>query len=143
MFLCELLNVGSADSQYIDELRGVFDYEGFIDEIREDLESASLKEIDANLIIFSIFTIINERVFNQIKNRLEEETIEGVDAEEKDILTSLCETRIDNFSPYINCRDSHFNNELENMCLSGRSLSQITDDVLALLISNCREGLYI
>jgi hypothetical protein len=143
MFLCELLNVGYGDSQYIDELSEVLDDEGCIEEIREDLENASFKEIDGNLIIFSIFTIINERVFNKIKNRLEEETIEGVTAEEKDILTSVCEVRIDNFSPYINCRDSHFNNELENMCLSGRSLSQITDDVLALLISNCREGLYI
>lgn len=31
---------------------------------------------------------------------------------------------------------------LENMCLLGHSLSRITDDVLDLLISNCREGLY-
>jgi len=143
MFLCELLNVGYGDSKYIDELSEVFDDKGCIEEIREDLENASFKEIDGNLIIFSIFTIINDRVFNQIKNRLEQETIEGITYEEKDILTSVCETRIDNFSPYINCRDSHFNNELENMCLSGRSLSQITDDVLELLISNCREGLYI
>jgi hypothetical protein len=121
-FLSKLLNIGSLELEFIEEHFEFFtqgDKDNIFDYVRGYLH---INQIDTNIIIEAIFNRINELVFTAIKVQ-----IEGLDGNEE--VVKICQSRIDEFSPYLNCVDSSFNNELDKVDVRGRTFTEIVGDV--------------
>lgn len=138
MFLRNVLDIAHLDLQYIDELLEVIEEDESDYTLREELADLTLREIDANTVINAIFYRINQAVYCHIKKELENHTIAVSSEAEKAALISLCEERINEFSPCLNCLDSHFNNELDQVTISGNTLGQIVTEVIPLLLESAR-----
>jgi hypothetical protein len=125
-FLSKLLNIGSIELEFIEEyfeFLGEDEQNNVCDHFQETLEEVSFKDVDANTFIYSIFYCINEAVFTEIKKQIGE----------NEKLLEICQERIDEFSPWLNCIDSKFNNELDQTDVRGRCFNEVVNDVLEIL----------
>lgn len=132
MFLAKMMGIGTADLRFIEQYYAVVsDYIDYT-----NLEEIPLGQINANMLLDEIFYQINHEVFGKIKNQIENDHIlfshEGIRGK----LLKVCEDRTDNFSPFINCIDSWFQNELDEVTIQGQSLEKIVDEVRLLLLEN-------
>ena len=130
MFLNSLIQIGSIDAQFIEEYFSVvsdrFDF--------SYLEDLALKEINANSIIYEIFHCINNEVYSNIMDKLKTQKIGGVTKKIKSKILKICEARIEEFSPYINCIDSWFQNECDKVGIKGKNIDEISHEVFHLLV---------
>lgn len=126
MFLRDLLGIGWYDLEFIEKYYKLVESE--ID--FSELEYLPLRDINANVILYEIFYWINNEIFNCIKNRNE-----LPETKEEEIIT-ICNKRIDEFSPFINCIDSWFNNEIDDVNIEGKKIGEIADEVYFLLLEN-------
>lgn len=103
---------------------------------------ASPNDINANHYIYEIFCCINSEVFGEIKNQLNDGCIENLNIDQTDLseLVKACDDRISEFSPFINCIDSWFNNELDEVVAYNTSIDEIVKDVLPIFIENVIRG---
>lgn len=132
MFLKDLLNIGSLDWQAIENYYRI---------IAEDFSFANLADIpcgqlDANCILSELFYAINQAVFSHLKIALEAGDIALAKPRWRRRLIRLCDERLNAFCPFINCIDSWFQNELDQVTLENRSIAEISEAVLPLLLDN-------
>jgi hypothetical protein len=128
-FLSKLLNIDSLDLEYIEEyfeFLGEDDQNSVCGHLQETFAETPFKGVDANTFIYAIFDCINDAVFTEIKEKIEDE-------EGNQELLKICQSRIDEFSPWLNCIDSAFNNELDKVDVRARTFREIVEDVLELL----------
>ena len=124
--LRNLLNICQLDLEFIEKYyRLAKDKMSFA-----EIEDIPLKQIDANVILYPIFWHINNDVFGLIKNR-----DEFPNAEKKQII-NICNKRIDEFYPFLNCIDSGFNNEIDDVCIENKRIEEIANEVYFLLLEN-------
>lgn len=132
MILAEIMNIGALDLDFIEKYHTVvansIDY--------SNLEHLTLKELHANTLIYEIFYQINYEVFTRIKNQIEEGEVSFSNKRAKNKLVKACKKRIEEFSPFINCLDSWFQNELDNVGIEGCQIEKIAEDVMPLLLKN-------
>jgi len=124
MFFRDLLGIGWYDLEFIEKyyrlVKNEIDF--------SELEYLPLRDINANVILYEIFYRINNEIFNGIKNR------DGLPKAKEEEITNICNTRIDEFSPFINCIDSWFNNEIDDVSTEGKRIGEIADEVYFLLL---------
>jgi hypothetical protein len=126
LFLRDLLNICRLDLEFIEKYyRLIKDKMSFA-----ELEDTPLKQIDANAILYPIFWHINNDAFGLIKNR-----DEFPNAEKKQVI-NICNKRIDEFCPFLNCFDSLFNNEIDYIYIEGKKIEEIANEVYFLLLEN-------
>lgn len=150
MFLAQFLNIANGDLHYINELLEVIDDEGFAEHAQEELGYLKIDEINENSFISCIFNRINNDVFNEVKTKIEDieaaigstEDIKQQVLLKKEALLETCQKNIEDFSPYINALDSHFNNELDQVGVRGRKLNDIIEDVFMALCTQYEEEFY-
>jgi hypothetical protein len=125
-FLSKLMNIGSLDVQYTEEYFEFLtdeDQNNIVDYLRTYFHT---DQLNTNVIIEVIFNRINELVFTAIKVHFE-----FTKGNEK--IVEICQKRIDEFTPYLNCIDSHFNNELDDVNIRGRRFTEVVTNVLEAL----------
>jgi len=54
--------------------------------------------------------------------------------EKEEEITNIVNTRIDEFSPFMNSIDSWFNNEIDDVNIEGKGIGEIADEVYFLLL---------
>lgn len=132
MILAEMMNIGTLDLDFIEKYHAVvadsIDY--------SNLKHLPLKELHANTLIYEIFYQINYDVFTRIKNQIEKGEVSFSNKRTKTKLVKTCEKRIEEFSPFINCLDSWFQNELDNVEVENSQIEKIAEDVIPLLLEN-------
>jgi hypothetical protein len=128
MYLClrDLLGIGWLDLGFIEK------YYALVREkmIFEEFEHIPLGEINANTILYPIFSYINSEVFELIKNR--DEFQNG----DKEQIIDACNRRIGEFSPYLNCLDSWFNNEIDEVSIEDKGIEEVASEVYFLLLKS-------
>jgi hypothetical protein len=125
-FLSKLMNIGSLDVQYTEEYFEFLtdeDQNNIVDYLRTYFHT---DQLNTDVIIEVIFNRINELVFTAIKVHFE-----FTKGNEK--IVEICQKRIDEFTPYLNCIDSHFNNELDDVNIRGRRFTEVVTNVLEAL----------
>jgi len=141
MFIRKFFNISHSDLQFIEEyhtlIDGLEDYQG--------LKDLTLDQLDANLIINEIFTCINQKIFSticaKVKNDdfiLPSHSVIKTSAIKNKLLKS-CNDRINEFSPYLNCLVSSFQNELDNVDVRNKNLDDVVSDVFDILVENTIE----
>lgn len=125
-YLRQFFNLGWEDLYFIEKYYAL---------IKDNITFAPLGEIPlaqvtANLILEQIFLQINYEVFSRIKNYAE---LHHNGKKKK--LINLCNQRIDEFCPYLNCIDSYFNNEIDQVSIEGKSIPAIANEVCYLLLN--------
>lgn len=126
LFLCNLLDIGLLDLQFIEKyynlVRNKVDF--------TELRTVPLEQINANVILYHIFWQVNAEVFNIIKNHGD------LPHDKKEQIISICEKRIAEFSPFLNCIDSWFNNEIDEVNVEGKWITEIANETYFLLLEN-------
>ena len=108
-FLASLLNCGSNDvDTMLDYLNVANILDIGMDEIVKDMKQNGT-DIDVNTVIYSSINII----FNTIMDYVEESLDEYTKTHKK--LSEKVDRIRQNFEPYVNCADSHFNNYLDEI----------------------------
>lgn len=132
MVLAKNFGIGTLDLDFIEKYHAVvadsMDY--------SNLEDLSVRQLNANASINEIFYCINHKVFTQIKERIENNEITLHNKRIKNKLIKLSEERIDGFSPFLNCINSWFQNELDDVIVQERQINEIAGDVIPLLLEN-------
>ncbi|CAL7964424.1 hypothetical protein GAMM_90022 [Gammaproteobacteria bacterium] len=124
--LCSLLDIGWCDLEFIEKhyrlVRSKITFTEF--------GHIPLEQINANMILYQIFLYINNEVFNLIKNRGE------FPRGKKKQITNICDERVNEFSPFLNCFDSCFNNEIDEVNIEGKVIEEMANEVYFLLLQN-------
>ncbi|MEI8055464.1 MAG: hypothetical protein WCH10_05665 [bacterium] len=128
MYFClrDLLSIGWFDLEFIEKYYALVRKKMTF----EELEHIPLGEINANTILYPIFLCINNEVFELIKNRGE------FPSGEKEQIIDACNRRIGEFSPFLNCLDSLFNNEIDEVSIDGKGIEEVADEVYFLLLKS-------
>ena len=129
MLLIQLFDLGYADYEFILE-----HYKVVTDEIDfSDLCEFKLEDISCNHLIDRIFSCINNEVFSRIINDIQEDKILLRSKKEKSKLLTLCQNRLDEFSPFYNSVDSWFNNEIDGIDMADQTIAKIANQVIKFL----------
>lgn len=129
MFLKNMLTIGKLDLNMIENYYNViadrFDFLA--------LEEVPIGKLGANIILYELFCCINHEVFSTIHKQLTESDVVFVeDDEAKHKWIKRCKKRIYEFSPFMNSLDSWFQNELDQIDMTGRKIEEIAQDVIHL-----------
>lgn len=131
--LAEMFDWGWSDVEHLMEMFNALDNMDIsYGEIRESIEETESKLIDINSWIYFGYDRINREIFDAVIERLN--NTEEVDED----LLRLAQDKIENFEPFINCLDSHFNNLLDNQYFCDITLE---DDFISLVIKELNEEL--
>lgn len=102
------LDVGALE-EFLDEAEN---FDIYTSDVREDIINCGGDIAEINDWIYSVKVL----TFNAVMDELEAYVEENIEANE-DLLNEIENLR-DNFSPFINCFDSHFNNLLDDIDLT-------------------------
>jgi hypothetical protein len=131
-FIRDIFGVGSLDIGFIKKYYVVVD--GLVD--FENLAEYTLAQLDANVIIYELFACINNLVFKRAAESFEND-YDALTNNQRKTLIKKCHDRLECFEPFINCIDSWFQNELDQIDIQERSIEEITDDLCDYMIVNC------
>lgn len=92
------------------------------------------REINTNAIIFRLFYLVNREVFKYIKKHIQ--ALDRISKEKEEKIISICNQRLEDFYPEINCIASHFQNEIDATEVEGKEIKDIAKDVFALLLQD-------
>lgn len=116
--LTDILQCGWLDAQYFINLLGQCEkYDIEMGDIKDDIEGMGyeLGNIDINTYIFSAM----DKLFFRVMQNVEEKAEEELKPENFERFNEFLQELKDNYSPFINCIDSWFNNCFDEMTLNG------------------------
>ena len=109
--LAQMFGWGYSDVEHLLEAFQALDNMGIsYGDISEEIEATEGKISEINTWIYFTYDRINNDIFAKVMEKLSDALEEG----ENESIHELAQEKINNFSPFINCLDSHFNNLLDN-----------------------------
>lgn len=131
--LTDVLDCGWLDAQYFINLLGQCEqYSIEMSDIKSSIEDMGyqLTDIDINTYIFAAMDSLFHTVLSQVEEKAEQDLKPENLERFNDFLTDLR----DNYSPFINCIDSWFNNCFDEMTLNG-DLDQDYNELLKAFVN--------
>lgn len=131
--MCDLLSCGYLDAEaFMEYLNTAENYHIDMEQLNDDIDSMGYEksQIDINTYFYSAISCI----FYTVLNNVQEYADDNLKLDNLQRISDYIEGLKDNFSPFINCLDSWYNNIFDNMTLSGdveQDFKEIARDMLS------------